>query len=183
MRIPTLVLPPALFVLIMAGLLLAGKRPSSHYTFAVLPSASSANAVNVPPYLPPLIAAAAAGQPETVRRLLDQGADVAVRCPVPHDRTALEAAIWHRQNDIERVVAVPNDPGGESLRNQPMPPDGALEDENYREVIGMLRQAAREAAQKKPMRKQGRTQGRKQGRTQGSPLRGYKWGQGRDVGR
>ena len=98
------------------------------------------------PQLPPLIAAAAAGEPETVRRLLDHGADIGIRCSAVHNHTAMEAAIWHRQNDIERIVAVPNDPGGESMRNQPMPPDGALKDENYREVIGMLRQAAKDKA-------------------------------------
>jgi len=105
-----------------------------------------------PSQLPPLIAAAAAGEPETVRRLLDHGADVDVRCSVLHNHTAMESAIWHRQNDIERVVAVSNDPGGESMRNQPMPPDGALEDENYREVIGMLRQAAKDKAKKRKHR-------------------------------
>ncbi len=93
----------------------------------------------------PLIRAAAAGDPERVRRLLAQGADVHARSAVPHEATAMQAALYHRQNDIERVVAVPNDPGGESLRNQPMPPDGVLKDENYREVIGMLRQAASKA--------------------------------------
>ena len=95
--------------------------------------------------LPPLIQAAADGEPEQVRRLLDSGTDVNVRSDRPHERTALQTAIYHRQNDIERVTAVPNDPGGESLRNQPMPPDGALKDENYREVIRMLRQAALDA--------------------------------------
>ena len=112
------------------------------------PPSPAQNKPLLPSLLPPLIQAAADGEPEQVRRLLDQGADIGTRSSVPHNHTALEAAIWNRQNDIERVVAVPNDPGGEGMRNQPMPPDGALKDENYREVIGMLRQAAKDKAAK-----------------------------------
>ena len=144
MRIVFMILP-AVGIILATSLLLWMLKPP-------VPIASKPSSVQVSPSLPPLIAAAAAGQPETVRRLLDQGADVDVRSAVPHDRTALEAAIWHRENDIGRVVAVPNDPGGESMRNQPMPPDGALEDENYREVIGMLRQAAKDKAKKRKHR-------------------------------
>ncbi len=101
-----------------------------------------------PSSLAPLIQAAADGEPEKVRRLLDQGADVGIRSSVPHDHTALEAAIWHRQNDIERFDAVPPDAVGEGLRNQPLYSEGAAKDEDYREVIGMLRQAAKDKAAK-----------------------------------
>lgn len=141
MRIAFVILPAA-GVVLAASLLLS--KPNSR-----VPVAPKPGRVQSSTPLPPLIAAAAAGQPETVRHLLDQGADVNVRSSVPHDRTALEAAFWHRQNDIERVTAVPNDPGGESMRNQPMDGDGAIKDEDYREVIGMLRQAARDKIKKR----------------------------------
>ncbi len=97
------------------------------------------------PPLPSLIQAAADGEPEQVRRLLDQGVDVNIRSDAPHEKTAMQAAIYHRQNDVERIGAVPPDPAGEAVRNQPLEGDGMVKDENYREVIGMLRQAALDA--------------------------------------
>ena len=97
------------------------------------------------PPLPPLIQAAADDEPEQVRRLLDFGADVNMRSDAPHEKTAMQAAIYHRQNDIERINAVPADVPNGSLRNSPLDDDGRVKDENYREVIGMLRQAALEA--------------------------------------
>jgi len=97
------------------------------------------------PTLPPLIQAAADGEPEQVRHLLDQGVDVNIRSDAPHEKTAMQAAIYHRQNDVERIGAVPPDPAGEAVRNQPIYGEGAAKDEDYREVIGMLRQAALDA--------------------------------------
>jgi|GEM_PF-3068879 len=116
MRIAFVILSAA-GVVLAASLLLS--KPNSW-----VPAAPNTGRVQSSPPLPPLIAAAAAGQPETVRHLLDQGADVGVQSSVPHDRTALEAAIWHRQNDIERLTAVPPDIAGESMRNQPVDGEG-----------------------------------------------------------
>ena len=97
------------------------------------------------PPLPPLIQAAANGEPEQVRHLLDAGADVNMRSNAPHERTAMQAALYHRQNDIEHIVAMPGDVPNGSRENPPVNVEDGVKDANYREVIGMLRQAALDA--------------------------------------
>jgi len=124
---------PSVAVVIVCSCLTSGCSQSQH-----TPPPSPAQSK---PPLPPLIQAAADGEPEQVRRLLDSGADVNARTHAPHETTALAAAIYHRQNDIERFNAVPGDSAGQSMRNQPIYYDGRVKDEDYREVIGMLRQA------------------------------------------
>ncbi len=118
-------------------------------TMTALIAAAGTLPAKPPPQLPPLIAAAAVGDPGTVRRLLKQGADVGVRCSVLHNHTALEAAIWHRQNDIERFAAGPPDIAGHALENQPLHVEDRAKDEDFRKIVGMLRQAIKDNVKKR----------------------------------
>lgn len=68
-----------------------------------------------------------------------------MKSDAPHEKTAMQAAIYHRQNDVERVGAVPPDSAGLATRNQPLEGEGMVKYKNFREVIGMLKQVALDA--------------------------------------
>ena len=91
--------------------------------------------------LTPLIVAASNGQPELIRLLLAKRADVKARSHMPHETTALAAALYHREWDVVRINAVPPDPGGESMRGEPLGDDEVVKDTAYAEVIRMLQEA------------------------------------------